>query len=107
SLGQAGIGDGIDLGALGELREDRVQFGITEHPDVMDRRAKGAQRKSHDRAVSAQLLRLRDNLKIGAFARRRRYLGAEALDAGERRVLGWRLALLDDVKNLIDKAVEA
>ncbi len=105
-LRQARIGDGINLRALGEFGEDRMQFGIAEHADVMDRRAERAQREGHDRAVAAELLGLRNDFEIRALARGRRDLGAEALDAGERRVLGRRLALLHHVKNLVDEAVE-
>jgi len=72
----------------------------------MDRRAERAQRKRHDGAVAAELFGLGNDFKIGALARRRRDLVSEAFDAGKRRVLAWRLALLNDLKNLVDEAVE-
>ena len=105
-LGEAGIGDGINFGALGEFGEDGMEFGIAEHADVVDGRAERAERERHDGTVAAELFGLGHDLDIGALAGGRGDLGAEALEAGERRVFGRRLALLNYMEYLIDEAVE-
>jgi hypothetical protein len=50
--------------------------------------------------------RLRNDLEIGALARRGGDAGAETFQAAEGRVLGGRLALLHHMKDLIDEPVE-
>lgn len=105
-LSESRIGDGINFRALGEFREDGMQLRITEHADVVDRRAERAQREGHDRTITAELLGLWNDFEICALAGSSGDLRAEVLDAGKRSVLSGRLTLLHDVENFIDETVE-
>lgn len=105
--GQAGIGDGVDFGPFGELVKNGVGLGMAEHADIFDGSAEGAHREGHDRSVAADFLGGRDDFKIGTFSSGGIDPLAELLHGGEGCVFGGGLALVDDLKNGVDKAVKA
>ena len=83
-----------------------MQLRIAEHAHVVNRRAERAQRKRRDRAVAAKLGRLRNDFKVGALSGSRGDFRAEAFHGVERIIFGRRLALFDDMKNLVHEAVK-
>jgi hypothetical protein len=97
----------VNLGAPGELGEDRMEMRISERADVGHLDAEAGQRVGHDRAVAAQLGALVDQFDVRAAARGACQALGQRVDGGQTLELFGVLALVHHMDDLIHKTIQA
>ena len=102
----AWLSDGVEVGDLGKVVEDRVQRGVAEVADVGDVKAGGGHGISHDRAIAAELFELGDQFDVGRTPGRIDDALAEGVEGVDGVVVVGVVALINHGDNRIDKAIE-
>src|SRR2546427_158338 len=101
------LGDRINLCALAEIGENRVQIGITQNSQISDLEAETRQRIGHDRAIATELGQLTYQLDVRAPTSGCAQALRKLLNGWQPSVLLSAFPLVHHVQNFIHKSVQA